>query len=86
VGAAVVGTVLTTVFTRHLPILLLSRHPVPRTVAEALTEASARHAAIIDAFTAGTVTALRTASVATLVAGALVTAGAFPAARSRRRR
>ena len=80
-GVAVVGTVLTAVFTEHLPASLLRQHPVSRTVAEALAVAPVRHAAIIEAFTTGAVTALRIASVVTLVAGALVVAGAVRAGR-----
>jgi MFS family permease len=80
-GVAVVGTVLSAVFVRHLPISLLERHPVPQTVAEALKAAPAQHAAIVEAFTTGAVSALRVAAVVTLVAGALVVAGAYRAAR-----
>jgi MFS family permease len=81
-GVAVVGTVLTAVFTQHLPASLLRDHPVPRTVAEALAAAPARHPAIIEAFTTGAMTALRVAGVVTLVAGALVVTGAIRATRA----
>ncbi|MFJ4714272.1 MFS transporter [Streptomyces sp. NPDC088785] len=74
-GVAVVGTVLTTAFTRHLPAALSEHSPPPRTVKEALTLAPSEHAAVIEAFTRGADTALRAAALVVLVAGALIVAG-----------
>ncbi|MFF0491471.1 MFS transporter [Nocardia sp. NPDC004068] len=70
-GVAVVGTVLTATFTRRLP--MISGH-TPRTVAQALTVAPDRGAAIVDAFTDGAVSALRVAALVTVTAGAVVVA------------
>ncbi|AGL16602.1 major facilitator transporter [Actinoplanes sp. N902-109] len=72
-GVAVVGTVLTSAFTAHLPAVLRQGEPVPRTVAAALAAAPAEHAAIVASFVAGAQLALRVAAVVTVVAGALVT-------------
>ncbi|RED35101.1 MFS transporter [Paenibacillus sp. VMFN-D1] len=85
-GVAVVGTVLTASFTRHLPATLQHQDPIPRTVSEAVEAASNQHAAIIDAFTTGADTALRVASVVTLLAGVLVIAVATQASRQSRER
>ncbi|MFI0263625.1 MFS transporter [Streptomyces sp. NPDC017056] len=81
-GVAVVGTVLTAGFTQHLPASLSHHSPVPHTVAEALTLAPAERDAIAEAFISGADTALRTAGVLTLIAGALVVAGATRARRN----
>lgn len=75
-GVAVVGTVLTAGFTRHLPAALQAHSPVPRTVREALALAPSDHDAITGAFTRGADTALRAAALVVLLAGALVVAGA----------
>ncbi|GCD40311.1 MFS transporter [Streptomyces chrestomyceticus JCM 4735] len=81
-GVAVVGTILTAGFTSHLPDSLSRHTPVPRTVAEALALEPAQHRAITEAFTDGADTALRAAALLTLLAGALVVAGAARAHRS----
>ncbi|GFZ92449.1 MFS transporter [Paenibacillus marchantiophytorum] len=83
-GVAVVGTVLTESFTRHLPASLQHVDPIPRTVAEGIATAPAQRAAIIDAFTAGAISALQVASVVTLIAGVLIVAAAFQARRRER--
>lgn len=75
-GVAVVGTILTTGFTQHLPASLAHHTPIPRTVAEALALAPAEQGAIAQAFIGGADTALRAAGVLTLIAGTLVVAGA----------
>ncbi|OPH48118.1 MFS transporter [Paenibacillus ferrarius] len=82
-GVAVVGTVLTESFTRHLPASLQHNGPIPRTVAEAVAAAPSQQAAIIDSFTTGAESALQVASVVTLIAGVLVVAAAFQASRRR---
>ncbi|MGG0171711.1 MFS transporter [Paenibacillus dokdonensis] len=82
-GVAVVGTVLTESFTRHLPANLQHAEQIPRTVAEAVAAAPAQQAAIIDSFTTGAESALQVASVVTLIAGILVVAAAFQASRRR---
>ncbi|MFD4896873.1 MFS transporter [Streptomyces sp. NPDC058411] len=75
-GVAVVGTVLTAGFTRHLSADLSRHTPVPRTVQEALTLAPADHTAVTEAFVHGADTALRAAALVVLLAGAVVVAGA----------
>jgi len=80
-GVAVIGTVLTANFTQHLPAALSNHIPVPHTVSEALAIAPAHRAMIVDAFTDGADTALRVASVITLIAGAVVVAVVRRAAR-----
>ncbi|MEV7400452.1 MFS transporter [Streptomyces sp. NPDC091267] len=75
-GVAVVGTVLTAGFTHHLPADPSRHTPLPRTVQEALTPATADHTAVTEAFTQGADTALRAAALVVLLAGALVVAGA----------
>lgn len=75
-GVAVVGTVLTAGFTQHLPAALQAHSPTPRTVKEALTLAPSDHDVITAAFTQGADTALRTAALVVLLAGALVVVGA----------
>ncbi|MFD7663748.1 MFS transporter [Streptomyces sp. NPDC059788] len=81
-GVAVVGTIVTAGFTHHLPAGLGHHTPVPRTVAEALALNPAEHGAIAEAFTSGADTALRAASLLTLLAGSLVVAGAARARRN----
>ncbi|MDK0524349.1 MFS transporter [Streptomyces sp. ML-6] len=81
-GVAVVGTVLTAGFTHHLPDDLSRHTPLPRTVREALTLAPADHTAVTEAFIHGANTALRTAALVVLLAGALVVAGARRARRT----
>ncbi|PRY39702.1 MFS transporter [Umezawaea tangerina] len=83
-GVAVVGTVLTAAFTGKLPEGLKGHEPAAHTVAEALAAAPAEHDAVVAAFVAGADTALRVTSVLTLLAGAVVVAGALRAARSGR--
>lgn len=85
-GVAVVGTVLTENFTRHLPASLQPADPLPRTVAEAVAASPGQHAAIVGSFAAGAETALQTASVVTLIAGVIVVAAAFQAGRRRDQR
>jgi len=82
-GVAVVGTLLTESFTRHLPANLQHDESIPRTVAEAVAAAPAQQTAIIDSFTAGAESALRVASFVTIIAGVLVVAVAFHASRRR---
>ncbi|PKT68928.1 MFS transporter [Streptomyces populi] len=84
-GVAVVGTVLTAGFTRHLPAALGEHSPVPRTVKEALTLAPSDHAAVTEAFVHGADTALRAAALVVLVGGALVVAGSWHGGRTARR-
>ncbi|MEW2545978.1 MFS transporter [Streptomyces sp. NPDC047002] len=74
-GVAVVGTVLTAGFTRHLPAALTAHGQAPRTVGEALALVPADRTAVTGAFTQGADTALRAAALVVLVAGALVVAG-----------
>ncbi|WP_328491709.1 MFS transporter [Streptomyces sp. NBC_00414] len=74
-GVAVVGTILTAGFTRHLPADLSRHTPLPRTVREALTLAPADHGAVTEAFIHGANTALRAAALVVLLTGALVVAG-----------
>ncbi|MFF5566337.1 MFS transporter [Streptomyces sp. NPDC012623] len=81
-GVAVVGTILTAGFTRHLPADLSRHTPLPRTVREALTLAPADHTAVTEAFTHGANTALRAAALVVLLAGALVVAGTRRAQRT----
>ncbi|MFB7850083.1 MFS transporter [Streptomyces sp. NPDC056053] len=81
-GVAVVGTILTAGFTRHLPADLSRHAPLPRTVQEALTLAPADHTAVTEAFTHGANTALRAAALVVLLAGTLVVAGARRAHRT----
>ncbi|MFE6159899.1 MFS transporter [Streptomyces sp. NPDC056486] len=81
-GVAVVGTILTAGFTRHLPADLSRHTPLPRTVKEALTLAPGDHTAVTEAFTHGANTALRAAALVVLLAGALVVAGARRAHRT----
>ncbi|MFF1694813.1 MFS transporter [Streptomyces sp. NPDC058257] len=81
-GVAVVGTILTAGFTRHLPDDLSRHTPLPRTVKEALTLAPADHTAVTEAFTHGANTALRAAALVVLLAGAVVVAGARRAHRT----
>lgn len=83
-GVAIVGTVLTESFTRHLPASLQRDDPIPRTVAEAVAAAPAQQITIIDSFTTGAESALQVASVVTLIAGVLVVTAAFQASRRRR--
>ncbi|MFJ5847928.1 MFS transporter [Streptomyces sp. NPDC092903] len=81
-GVAVVGTILTAGFTRHLPAGLGRHAPLPRTVREALASAPADRTAVTEAFTHGADTALRAAALVVLLAGALVVAGARRAHRT----
>ncbi|GAA4543677.1 MFS transporter [Amycolatopsis samaneae] len=83
-GVAVVGTALTASFTHGLPASVRAHDPVPRTIAEALTAAPAQHAEIVGAFASGAGTALRVASIVTLVAGAVAVAGAVRSGTRRR--
>ncbi len=73
-GVAVVGTIITTTFTHHLPEVVRRARPVPRTVAEAFAAAPSQHAAIVDAFGGAAAVALRVAGAVALVAGAVVVA------------
>lgn len=83
-GVAIIGTVLTESFSRHLPASLQCYDPIPRTVAEAVAAFPAQQTAIIDSFTTGAESALQVASIVTLLAGVLVIAAAFQASRRRR--
>lgn len=83
-GVAIVGTVLTESFTRHLPASLQHADPIPRTVAEAVAAAPAQQIAIINSFTTGAESALQVASIITFIASVLVVAAAFQASRRRR--
>jgi predicted MFS family arabinose efflux permease len=67
-GVAVVGTVLTAVFSGALPAAARGQH----TMAGALGAAPGQHAAIIDAFITGADAGLRVAGAATLLTGAVV--------------
>ncbi|MEE1795262.1 hypothetical protein PUR28_31565 [Streptomyces sp. BE308] len=81
-GVAVVGTILTAGFT-HQPAAWPTRPtPLPRTVQEALASAPADHTAVTEAFTHGANTALRTAALVVLLAGALAVVGSRRAHRS----
>lgn len=71
-GVAVVGTVLTAGFTRHLPQTLSAHRPAPHTVQEALALAPTDHQAITQAFTDGATTALRAAALIVFLVGAVV--------------
>ncbi len=77
-GVAVVGTVLTAVFSAALPRTAQGQ----QTVAAALAVAPDSHAAIADAFVAGADAALRVAGGVTLVAGTVVLLAAWRAART----
>jgi predicted MFS family arabinose efflux permease len=79
IGVAIVGSVLTAVFSANLPIVARDRH----TVAEALAAAPRSHDAIIHAYITGASTALQAAGVATLIAGAVVVVVAKLAGRNR---
>lgn len=81
IGVAVVGTVLTSSFTSHLPANLADSRPIPRTVAQALLLAPEQQAGIIRAFTSGACAGLRIASIITLLAGVVVVAGSRAANR-----
>ncbi|MET8613602.1 hypothetical protein [Streptomyces misionensis] len=83
-GVAVVGTVLTAGFTRGLPAALTDGDSAPRTVAEALAQAPARHTDIVAAYVDGADAALRATAVIALCAGVLVVAGTTWAARRTR--
>ncbi|OPH49998.1 MFS transporter [Paenibacillus ferrarius] len=83
-GVAIVGTVLTESFTRHLPATLQHQDPIPRTVAEAVAAAPSQQAVIIGSFTTGAESALQVASAVTLIAGVLVVAAAFQTSRRRK--
>ncbi|WP_236794971.1 MFS transporter [Amycolatopsis sp. GM8] len=73
-GIAIVGTITVAVFTRHLPAVLQTLDPVPRTVAEAIAHQPNAHGQITDAFVTGAATALQTGAALTFVAGAIVVA------------
>ncbi|MEU6171180.1 MFS transporter [Streptantibioticus parmotrematis] len=77
-GVAVVGTVLTAVFSATLPSAVHGH-----TVAAALATAPARHAVIVGAFVTGANAALRTAGAVTLAAGLVVVLTARRATRAR---
>ncbi|GCD39695.1 MFS transporter [Streptomyces chrestomyceticus JCM 4735] len=83
-GVAVVGTALTAGFTRNLPAAVTGADSAPRTVAEALAQAPARHTHIVAAYVDGADAALRVAAVSAFCAGVLVVAGATWAARRTR--
>jgi len=80
-GVAVVGTVASTVFTRHLPALPDPTAAIPRTVPEALARIPQRHAAVIDAFGTAGRTALQVSALVTIGVGLTVVAGIVHAAR-----
>lgn len=75
-GVAIVGTVLTSAFTRHLPETLRQLDPVPRTVAAAVAAAPADRQSVITGFVDSAQTALQVAAVVTIIAGGLVIAAA----------
>jgi MFS family permease len=79
-GVAIVGTVLTESFTRHLPVNF-QQHAVPHTVADAIAAAPNQQAAIISAFVSGAQSALHVASIITFLIGILVVAATFRASR-----
>jgi len=78
-GVAVIGTVMTGVFTRGLPA------GTPHTVAGAFAAApaGAAHDAVLAAFLEATGTGLATIGIVTLLGGVLVTAQALLSPRSR---
>jgi EmrB/QacA subfamily drug resistance transporter len=74
-GVAVIGSLTTAHFAARLTAATGIRDHLPPTVADALAALDTRqHQAVIDAFTAGSATALRSASLIVLAAGALVVA------------